>query len=124
MRKIQMDCLPGLSGRLAHLQSSNILTKKMKSLLPELNMRYFNSANRYQPIFLKVSFNFHKVQLKASVSLILFVTTRHRAKNNFFAKRDHHVTHFCKVCSINPCPEPPHHSFLYVYKPLHATAAQ
>ena len=46
MRKIQMDCLPGLSGRLAHLQSSNILTTKMKSLLAELNMRYFNSANR------------------------------------------------------------------------------
>ena len=41
-----MDCLPGLSGRLAHLQSSNILTTKMKSLLAELNMRYFNSANR------------------------------------------------------------------------------
>ena len=40
MRKIQMDCLPGLSGRLAHLQSSNILTTKMKSLLAELNMRY------------------------------------------------------------------------------------
>ena len=36
----------GLSGRLAHLQSSNILTTKMKSLLAELNMRYFNSANR------------------------------------------------------------------------------
>ena len=47
MRKIQMDCLPGLSGRLAHLQSSNILTTKMKNLLAELNMRYFNSANRY-----------------------------------------------------------------------------
>ena len=46
MRKIQTDCLPGLSGRLAHLQSSNILTTKMKSLLAELNMRYFNSANR------------------------------------------------------------------------------
>jgi len=45
MRKIQMDCLPGLSGRLAHLQSSNILITKMKSLLAELNMRYFNSAN-------------------------------------------------------------------------------
>ena len=44
---IQMDCLPGLSGRLAHLQSSNILTTKLKSLLAELNMRYFNSANRY-----------------------------------------------------------------------------
>ena len=40
-----MDCLPGLSGRLAHLQSSNILITKMKSLLAELNMRYFNSAN-------------------------------------------------------------------------------
>ena len=37
--------LPGLSGRLAHLQSSNILITKMKSLLAELNMRYFNSAN-------------------------------------------------------------------------------
>ena len=46
MRKIQMDCLPGLLGRLAHLQSFNILTTKMKSLLAELNMRYFNSANR------------------------------------------------------------------------------
>ena len=46
MRKIQMDCLPGLSGRLAHLQSSNILTTKMEGLLAELNMRYFNSANR------------------------------------------------------------------------------
>lgn len=33
-------------GRLAHLQSFNILTTKMKSLLAELNMRYFNSANR------------------------------------------------------------------------------
>ena len=39
------DCLPGLSGRLAHLQSYNILITKMKSLLAELNMRYFNSAN-------------------------------------------------------------------------------
>ena len=47
MRKIQMDCLPGLSGRLAHLQSSNILITKMKSLLAELNMRYFNSANGF-----------------------------------------------------------------------------
>lgn len=51
MRKIQMDCLPGLSGRLAHLQSSNILTTKMKSLLAELNMRYFNSANRSSILF-------------------------------------------------------------------------
>ena len=42
-----MDCLPGLSGRLAHLQSSNILITKMKSLLAELNMRYFNSANGF-----------------------------------------------------------------------------
>ena len=54
MRKIQMDCLSGLSGRLAHLQSSNILTTKMKSLLAELNMRYFNSANR----LLKCKYNY------------------------------------------------------------------
>ena len=46
-----MDCLPGLSGRLAHLQSSNILITKMKSLLAELNMRYFNSANGSEDIF-------------------------------------------------------------------------
>ena len=52
MRKIQMDCLPELSGRLAHLQSSNILTTKMKSLLAELNMRYFNSANRFHCVYL------------------------------------------------------------------------
>ena len=51
-----MDCLPGLSGRLAHLQSSNILTTKMKSLLAELNMRYFNSANRYNNIFVRAHF--------------------------------------------------------------------
>ena len=58
MRKIQTDCLSGLSGRLAHLQSSNILTTKMKSLLAELNMRYFNSANRYYYVF---SVNFKNV---------------------------------------------------------------
>ena len=51
MRKIRMDCLPGLSGRLAHLQSSNILITKMKSLLAELNMRYFNSANEFLHFF-------------------------------------------------------------------------
>jgi len=53
IRKIQMDCLPGLSGRLAHLQSSNILITKMKSLLAELNMRYFNSANGYALFYSK-----------------------------------------------------------------------
>ena len=39
VRKIQTDCLPGLSGRLAHLQSCNILTIKMRDPLAELNMR-------------------------------------------------------------------------------------
>ncbi|WP_214609590.1 hypothetical protein, partial [Prevotella heparinolytica] len=42
--------------RLAHLQSSNILTTKMKSPLAELNMRYFNSANGYN-IFCKPKIN-------------------------------------------------------------------
>ena len=54
-----MDCLPGLSGRLAHLQSSNILTTKMKSLLAELNMRYFNSANRFNSYFKYTYLNFN-----------------------------------------------------------------
>ena len=31
---------------LAGVKASNILITKMKSLLAELNMRYFNSANR------------------------------------------------------------------------------
>ena len=39
--------LPGLSGKLAHLLSCNILTTKMTDLLAELNMHYFNSANGY-----------------------------------------------------------------------------
>ena len=77
MRKIQMDCLPGLSGRLAHLQSSNILTTKMEGLLAELNMRYFNSANRYLNTYLIVSF-------LAGFAMMEFVTMLRRSSKALF----------------------------------------
>lgn len=38
-KKMQTDCLPELSERLAHLQSCNTLTTKITKLLAELNIR-------------------------------------------------------------------------------------